>query len=318
MKKLIGIDLGGTTVKLAILNLDGEILQKWSMKTDITNNGENIVPSIIKSIQQQLKLYGISISEILGIGMGSPGSVDIKNGTVTGAYNLGWKTTQQIKKQMETSIGLPFFIDNDANVAALGERWKGAGEGENNVVFMTLGTGVGGGVIVEGNLIHGAGAAGELGHINVDPEGYLCTCGNRGCLETVASATGVARLARELSEQYTGSSELKRLIDKTREVSAKTVFDQAKLGDPLALKTVEKFSFYLGIACANISNILNPNSIVIGGGVSAAGDILLKGTDKYFQQYAFPQVKKNTKIKLAKLRNDAGVIGAAWLVREKS
>ncbi|WP_428910785.1 ROK family glucokinase [Niallia sp. Krafla_26] len=315
MKRLLGIDLGGTTAKFAILTLEGEIQQKWSIKTDVTNDGKNIIPNIIESILQNLNVYGLSSNDVLGIGMGSPGAVDSKKGTVIGAYNLGWKTMQPVKDQIEAATGLPFFIDNDANVAALGERWKGAGEGEDNVIFVTLGTGVGGGVIVEGNLIHGAGAAGELGHINVDPNGYLCTCGNRGCLETVASATGVVRLALDFSKSDSEESEIKRLVDDGKEVTAKIVFDLAKQGDPLALKVVDQFSIYLGVACANMASILNPESIVIGGGVSAAGEILRENVEKYFLQYAFPPVKTSTKLKLAQLGNDAGVIGAAWLVK---
>jgi glucokinase len=248
VKKIIGIDLGGTTVKFGILTLDGEIQQKWSIETDNKNDGKNIIPNIIDSINHRLNLYRLSSNDFLGIGMGSPGVVDYKRGTVIGAYNLGWETLQPVKERVEAGTGISFLMDNDANVAALGERWRGAGEGEANVVFITLGTGVGGGVIVEGNLIHGAGAAGELGHIIVDPNGYSCTCGNRGCLETVASATGVVRLARELSDQYAGESQLKWLIDDGQEVTAKTVFDQAKQGDRLALMVVNKFSHYLGVA----------------------------------------------------------------------
>ncbi|MGJ7919091.1 ROK family glucokinase [Neobacillus sp. LXY-4] len=316
MKKLIGIDLGGTTVKFAILTEDGEIQQKWSMETDIQNGGRNIVPKIIESIKQRLNLYGLTANHFLGIGMGSPGAVDREKGTVIGAYNLGWTTLQPVKELIEAGTGIPFFIDNDANVAALGERWKGAGEGGANVVFVTLGTGVGGGVIAEGNLISGSsGAAGEIGHIIVDPNGYPCTCGNQGCLETVASATGIVRLARDLSVQFAGESKLKWLIDDGQEVTAKTVFDQAKLGDRLALIVVDKFYFYLGLACGNIANVLNPEAIVIGGGVSAAGEMLLKGVEGYFLKFAFPQVRTSTKIKLAQLGNDAGVIGAASLVK---
>ncbi|MGI8387542.1 ROK family glucokinase [Robertmurraya sp. P23] len=315
MRKLIGVDLGGTTVKLAILTLHGEVQQKWSIETDIQNDGKNIVPNIIESINHRLDLYGLSSHDFLGIGMGSPGAVNYREGTVIGAYNLGWKTLQPVKELIEAGTGIPFFIDNDANVAALGEHWKGAGEGGNNVVFITLGTGVGGGVILEGNLIHGAGAAGEIGHMIVEPNGYLCTCGNRGCLETVASATGVVRLVRELSGKYAGQSKLKWLIDDGQEVTAKTVFDQAKAGDKLALIVVDKFYLYLGYACGTIANIVNPNAIVIGGGVSAAGEFLLKGVEKQFLKNTFPQIRISTKIKLAKLGNDAGVIGAASLVK---
>ncbi|MEH7083586.1 ROK family glucokinase [Neobacillus drentensis] len=319
MKKLIGIDLGGTTVKFAILTDEGEVHQKWSIETDIQNEGKNIVPSIIESINHRLELYGLVADEFLGIGMGSPGTVNRERGTVIGAYNLNWSTLQPVKELIEAGTGIPFFIDNDANVAALGERWKGAGENGADVVFVTLGTGVGGGIIADGNLIHGkVGAGGEIGHINVEPNGYHCTCGNQGCLETVASATGVVRLARDFSEKYAGESELKWLIDDGQEVTAKTVFDQAKRGDKLALIIVDKFYYYLGLACANIGNILNPETIVIGGGVSAAGEMLLEGVEEYFLKFAFPTVKTSTKLKLAQLGNDAGVIGAASLVKESS
>lgn len=317
MEKLIGIDLGGTTVKFAILTEEGDIQFKWSIATDIQYEGKNIVPNIIESIIHHLDLYGLSSNDFLGIGMGSPGSVDCKKGTVIGAYNLNWKTLQPVKEMIEAGTGIPFYIDNDANAAALGERWKGAGEGSANVIFVTLGTGVGGGVIAEGNLIHGqVGAAGEIGHIIVDPDGYQCTCGNQGCLETVASATGVVRLARDLAEKFSSESELKQLIDDGQEITSKAVFDYAKRGDKLADMIVDKVYFYLGLACGNMANILNPDSIVIGGGVSAAGDMLVKGVEKYFNRFAFPQVQTSTKIKLAQLGNDAGVIGAASLVKQ--
>jgi glucokinase len=315
MRKLLGIDLGGTTVKFAILTEEGEVQQKWSIHTDVSDEGKNIVSDILKSFKHRLDMYGMSSEEFLGIGMGSPGTVDIEKGTVVGAYNLNWRTLQSVKEQMEAGTGIPFFIDNDANVAALGEQWKGAGVGSNNVVLITLGTGVGGGIVAEGNLIHGIGAAGEIGHINVDPNGYECTCGNMGCLETVASATGVVRLARDFSERYVGDSRLKWMIDDGQEVTAKTVFDQAKVNDPLANIVVDKFYFYLGLAVANIGNVLHPNTIVIGGGVSAAGEMLINGVETYFKKYAYPQIKSSTKLRLAELGNEAGVIGAASLVK---
>jgi glucokinase len=316
MKKLIGIDLGGTTVKFAILTEEGEIQQKWSIETDIQNNGKDIVPKIIESISHHLTLYGLTTDHFLGIGMGSPGTVDREKGTVIGAYNLNWSTLQHVKELIEAGTYIPFYIDNDANVAALGEGWKGAGENGTDVVFVTLGTGVGGGIIADGNLLHGeVGAAGEIGHIIVEPNGYQCTCGNHGCLETVASATGIVRLARDFAEKFAGESELKWLIDDGKEVTAKTVFNQAECGDKLAMIVVDRFYYYLGLACANIGNILNPGTIVIGGGVSAAGNMLLKGVEEYFQKFAFPTVRISTKLKLAQLGNDAGVIGAGSLVK---
>ena len=315
-QKIIGIDLGGTSVKFAILTQEGEIQEKWSIKTNILDEGSHIVDDMIESIQHRFELLGLAATDFQGIGMGSPGVVDRENGTVIGAYNLNWKTLQPIKEKMEKALGIPFFIDNDANVAALGERWMGAGENQPDVVFMTLGTGVGGGIVAEGKLLHGvAGAAGELGHITVDFDQPIpCTCGKKGCLETVASATGIVNLTRRYADEYEGDAELKRLIDDGEEVTAKTVFDLAKEGDDLALIVYRNFSRYLGIACANIGSILNPSTIVIGGGVSAAGEFLLQGVQKVYDENTFPLVRTTTKLALATLGNDAGVIGAASLV----
>ena len=313
-KKAIGIDLGGTTVKFAIVNSDGQIQQKWSIETNILDAGSHIVPEIVGSINHRLGLYGLKAADFVGIGMGTPGSVDRENGTVTGAYNLNWKTLQPVLEQLKSGTGIACTIDNDANVAALGERWKGAGENDPNVIFMALGTGVGGGIIMQGNLLHGVvGCAGEFGHVTVDPFGFECTCGKVGCLETVASATGIVRVARQLSEEYVGDSELKRRLDDGQDISSKDVFGLAKQSDPFALMVVEKVSLYLGLACGNLGNTLNPSSIILGGGVSAAGEFLRIRIEKYFHQFAFPQVKNSTKIKLAELGNDAGVVGAASL-----
>ena len=315
-QKIIGIDLGGTSIKFAILTAAGEIQEKWSIKTNILDEGSHIIDDIIESIQHRFELLGLSAVDFRGIGMGSPGVVDREKGTVIGAYNLNWKTLQPIKEKIEKALGIPFFIDNDANVAALGERWMGAGDNQPDVVFMTLGTGVGGGIVAEGKLLHGvAGAAGELGHITVDfDQPITCTCGKKGCLETVASATGIVNLTRRYADEYEGDAVLKRLIDDGEEVTAKIVFDLAKEGDDLALIVYRNFSRYLGVACANIGSILNPSTIVIGGGVSATGDFLLQGVQKIYDENSFPQVRATTKLALATLGNDAGVIGAASLV----
>lgn len=315
--KILGIDLGGTSVKFAILTENGEIQQKWSIRTNILDEGSHIVPDIIESIKHRMALYEMTSEDFLGIGMGSPGAVNRENGTVFGAYNLNWKQTIEIKQAIEAETGLPFFIDNDANVAALGEKWQGAGADDDNVVFVTLGTGVGGGVITDGNLVHGvAESGGELGHITVDPkDGFDCTCGKKGCLETVASATGVLNLTRKLSEGYAGDSQLKTMVDDGAEITSKQVFDLAKQGDDLAEMVVDEFSFYLGLACSHLGNILNPKFIVIGGGVSNAGEFLLEKVRKNFAQFTFPNVRETTKIKIAELGNDAGVIGASYLVK---
>ena len=312
-KKLIGIDVGGTTIKFAIMTPEGEIQQKWSIETNVLDEGSHIVPDIIESINHHLSMYNMQPEQFIGIGMGTPGTVDLEKGTVIGAYNLNWKTIQNVKEEVEKGTGIKFAVDNDANVAALGERWKGAGDNADDVIFITLGTGVGGGIISNGELIHGKGAAGEVGHMNVQPGGYLCSCGNHGCLEAYVSATGVVHVAYDMTEEYVGNSKLKKMIDNGEEITSKLVFDLAKKNDPLAKMVVDRVCQYLGLACANLASILNPDSIVIGGGVSAAGNFLLKQVQNYFNEYAFPIIKNSTKIKLAQLGNEAGVVGAASL-----
>ena len=313
--KIIGIDLGGTSIKFGILTLEGEVQDKWAIPTNILSDGKHIVPDIIESINHRLNLYNLDKSDFIGIGMGTPGTVDIEAATVRGAFNLNWADTQEVGAPISEGVGLPFLLDNDANVAALGERWVGAGENQPDVVFITLGTGVGGGIVAAGNLIHGVvGAAGEIGHIVVEPhDGFACTCGNHGCLETVTSATGVVRLARKFAEEYEGSSQIKASIDNGDEVTSKDIFIAAEAGDAFALSVVDKFAYYLGFACANLGSTLNPAAIVIGGGVSAAGEFLRSKVETYFQKYSFSTVRDSTKIKLAELGNDAGIIGAASL-----
>ncbi|MGT2929027.1 ROK family glucokinase [Streptococcus dentasini] len=317
-KKLLGIDLGGTTIKFGILTTEGDIQEKWAIETNILEDGKHIVPDIVESLKHRLNLYGLTSEDFIGIGMGSPGAVDRDKKTVTGAFNLNWADKQEVGSVIEKETGIPFAIDNDANVAALGEAWTGAGGNQPDVILVTLGTGVGGGIIADGNLIHGvAGAGGEIGHINVEPQtGFECTCGNRGCLETVASATGVVRLARQMAEAYEGASNIKAAIDNGDDVTSKDIFTAAAAGDKFSDAVVEKVAFYLGLAAANLGNTLNPDSVVLGGGVSASGEFLRSRVEKYFLQYAFPAVKMSTKIKIAELGNDAGIIGAASLARQ--
>lgn len=314
VKKIIGIDLGGTTVKMALLSLKGDIEIQWSIPTNTKQNGKYIINDIIESIKGFLKKNGYSTNDIEGIGMGSPGQIDYEKGTVKGAFNLGWQEEQEVKHLFREAFNLPFFIDNDANVAALGERWRGAGKNTSDVVFITLGTGVGGGIVANGQLLHGTrGSAGEIGHMIVNLEGFQCTCGNRGCLETVASATGVVQLLKAEITQKDYESPLKDLLS-NKILTAKDIFDAAKTGDKLALEVIDQFSTYLGLACSQLANALNPDFIVIGGGVSAAGNFLLKKVQEKFLLYAFPTVLESTGLALATLGNNAGIIGAASLV----
>lgn len=315
--KIIGIDLGGTSAKMAIISLTGEILEKWSVRTNILEDGVHIIPNLIDSLKERIELYQMSESDFLGIGMGSPGKVDADTKTVIGAYNLNWSTLQEIGKAFEGAFNIPFFIENDANIAALGEQWKGAGEGALDCVTVTLGTGVGGGIVINGQLVRGAsGAAGEIGHLTIDTEGqFACTCGKKGCLETVASATGIMHLARQYALEYVGDSNVKARIDDGAQVTAKDIFDAAKEGDYFGQQVVDRFAHYLGLACSHLANSLNPSKIVLAGGVAQAGEFLLEKVNEQFIEYCFPQIRNNDTLVLAQLGNDAGIMGAAQLVR---
>ncbi|WP_079516386.1 ROK family glucokinase [Rossellomorea marisflavi] len=312
-KWLVGVDLGGTTTKIAFLSTYGEILYKWEIPTDKSDSGKHIIAHIAKSIDAKLEQLDVKKEQLIGIGMGAPGPVEMRRGIIYEAINLGWSENTPLKDLIEMETGLPAVIDNDANCAALGEMWKGAGNGAKDLVCVTLGTGVGGGVITNGEIVHGIrGAGGEIGHITVVPKGgYSCNCGKTGCLETVASATGVVRVAREKLKSSTEDSVLRDL----KVIGSKQVFDAARTGDSLALKIVDQLAYYLGLSLANLGNAVNPEKIVIGGGVSKAGKTLLEPVMNYFKRFAFPKVQTSTTIDIATLENDAGVIGAAWLVK---
>lgn len=315
-EKIIAIDLGGTSVKFGIISTSGEILQKWSIHTNILDEGSHIVPDIIDSIKEHMNLFGMEEGDFLGIGMGSPGTINQAEGTIQGAYNLNWAKPQAVRRLFNEAFDLPFYMDNDANVAALGEQWMGAGEGLSDVVMVTLGTGVGGGIVIDHHLVHGAiGAAGEIGHITIDPSSDIaCTCGKKGCLEAVASATGIVNLARKHAMEYAGDSSVKLAIDNGEDVTSKDIFQAGQAGDRFAQFVVDQFAQYLGLACSHLANVLNPQRIVLGGGVSQAGTYLLDQVDAYMKQYSFKQVRESTQLRLASLGNDAGILGAGQIV----
>lgn len=309
MKYCFGVDIGGTTVKIGLFKTDGELVDKWEIKTRTENKGEAILPDIAESLKKKMEEKGIEASQMSGIGIGVPAPVD-DNGVVQNTANLGWGY-KEVNREMEELTGLKVAAGNDANVAALGEMWLGAGKGQKNMIMVTLGTGVGGGVIVNGHPLVGAhGAGGEIGHLCVNyEETEHCGCGNTGCLEQYASATGIARLAKKRLAADDAASSLR---DK-EEISAKTVFDALKDGDKVAEEIVEEFGVYLGHAMANLAAVVDPSVIVIGGGVSKAGEILLDYVEKNFQEKAF-FANKNTEFVLATLGNDAGICGAAKLI----
>ncbi len=309
MKKYcFGIDIGGTTVKCGLFEVEGRLVEKWEIPTRTEDGGENILPDIAKTIKEKMESANISPEEVAGVGVGVPGPV--KDGKIPTAVNLHWGE-KDINNELGELTGLPVYAGNDANVAALGEMWKGGAEGHKTVIVVTLGTGVGGGIIVDGRIVEGShGAGGEIGHAHVTDEvTEPCNCGNRGCLEQTASATGIVRLAKEELNKMTETDET-NLDEKS--VSAKDVFDAYKEGDEVAARIVARFANYLGTALASFASVVDPEVIAIGGGVSKAGEPLIDAVTKYYREHAFPACQ-NTPIVLAKLGNDAGIYGAAKL-----
>ena len=308
MKYCFGVDIGGTTVKLGLFTTDGEIVDKWEIKTRTENQGEAVLPDIAEALNAKLAEKKIGRDEVEGIGVGVPPPVDAE-GVVQNTANLGWGY-KEVKREMEELSGMRAEIGNDANVAALGEMWLGAGKGRKNIIMVTLGTGVGGGIIIDGKPLVGAhGAGGEIGHLCVNyEETDHCGCGNTGCLEQYASATGITRLANiRLAKDDTSS------VLRGQEVSAKTVFDAVKAEDAVAKEIAEEFGKYLGHAMANLAAVADPSAIVIGGGVSKAGEVLIEYVEKNFKERAF-FANKDTEFVLATLGNDAGICGAAKLI----
>ena len=305
MKYGFGVDLGGTTVKIAYFDENGTMLTKWEIPTVTENEGRQILPDIAQAIGGFLKDQGIRREEILGIGIGVPGPVN-SHGVVNRCVNLGWGVFN-IAQELSALTGFPVKAGNDANVAALGEFWKGGGQGCENMVFVTLGTGVGGGIVVEGQLLHGAhGSGAEIGHLVLNrDETEVCNCGKRGCVEQYCSATGIVRLARGYLAKHPGSSSLRQLENMT----CKDIFDACKAGDPAANAILDQVYRYMGEFLANVCSTVDPEVVVIGGGVSKAGQVLLDGMESYFHQFVF-HAASGARFALASLGNDAGAYGA--------
>lgn len=304
-----GIDVGGTTVKCGLFKTDGVLVEKWEIPTRTENNGSEIVPDVAKTIEEKLAEKNISKEEVDGIGIGVPGPVNAE-GDVIAAVNLFWGY-KKLSKELNELTGLAVKVGNDANVAALGEAWKGAAAGAKNVILVTLGTGVGGGIIVDGKIVAGHhGAGGEIGHANVmHDETETCNCGNKGCLEQYTSATGIVRLAK----QELASSEEPSVLREKKELSAKAVLDGYKSGDALSVRVMDKVGEILGGALAMFTAVVDPETIVIGGGVSKAGQPLVDCIASHYKKYAFSACRE-TPIVIANLGNDAGIYGAAKMV----
>jgi glucokinase len=308
MKYCLGVDVGGTTVKMGLFQTDSVLIDKWEIPTRKDLPEDVILSDIADAIREKLTQHQVAKEDVVGIGVGVPAAVT-GEGFVKQVANLGWKE-KDVKQELEALTGIEVKVANDANVAALGEMWKGGGEGYSSLVMVTLGTGVGGGIILNGQILTGTnGGGGEIGHILANRnETECCGCGKKGCLEQYASATGIARLAKNILAENTRETMLNK-----EDVSAKTVFDAVKVGDEVAIEVAEQFGAYLGYALADLGAVLDPEIFVIGGGVSKAGEILFTYVKKYYEERTFFTCK-DVKFALAKLGNDAGIYGAAKLV----
>ena len=309
MRYKIGVDLGGTTVKMGLFTSECELMEDWEIVTDKSDNGANILDDIAASINDKLEANNITKNLVDGLGIGVPGPV--VNGVVYGCTNIGWGDVNLVDELSEL-IGLQVYADNDANVAALGEYFAGSGKDYSSILMVTLGTGVGGGIIIDGNIIQGFnGYAGELGHMLVNfNETDMCTCGKCGCLEQYSSATGVKRLALKHLSESNNESSLKEFGET---INAKIVFEEAKKGDNVALKTVDECLTMLGRGIANVCHVINPEAVILGGGMSNAGDYMMRKLRSEFDA-GMIFIKKDTKLVLASLGSRAGIYGACHLV----
>lgn len=310
MKKYgFGVDIGGTTIKMGFFETDGKLVDKWEIKTNTLNGGVEILSDIAKTIDNKLAQEGISKDDVQGIGVGVPGPVR-SDGVVNRCVNLGWGILN-VAEELGALTGLMVRVGNDANVAALGELWQGGAKGCKDAVMVTLGTGVGGGIIVDGKIVAGFhGAGGEIGHITVNPDEIeACNCGQYGCLEQYTSATGIVRMAKRKLAKTDNDTTLR----KYEPLTAKDIFDEAKAGDEISLELVDELGEILGSTLSNLACVVNPEAIVIGGGVSKAGEILINTIQEHFKETAFHALKE-TRFELATLGNDAGIYGSMALL----
>ena len=311
MKYYAGIDLGGTNTKIGLVDEDGNIIFTTIVKTDSMEGFEKTIQRLSKILLQQVKSFDLNFDDVQSVGVGVPGPV-LNSRVVKFWANFPWKIGVDLAMEFEKNLGKPVKADNDVNVITLGEMWKGSAQGYKNVLGLAIGTGIGGGIIVDGKLVSGEnGAGGEVGHIKVERDGKLCGCGQKGCWEAYASATGLIREAQSRLAVNKTNGLYEQVIG--RDLEAKDIFDVAKEGDAFALDLVDYEADYIALGIGNLLNVLDPEIVVVGGGVSLAGDILFDKVKERLKKYAFPSTTENLKIVAASLGNDAGILGAAYL-----
>lgn len=315
-KKMIGIDLGGTTIKFGLISSTGEILQKTKRKTPRDKTFEEIVSTIEEEVETILQSRELSKEKISGIGIGIPGVANA-DGEVVFANNLFWKN-KPLQKTLESRLKIPVKVGNDASYAGFGEFHFGAMKNTRNSILLTLGTGLGAGVIIDGKVFHGSHHFGtEIGHMIIGENFYNCNCGNNGCLETFASATALIKYVTHLIEAGEGSSLENTVKDPVKNLNAQQIFKAAEENDPVAKKALNRFVHYLGIGIANLINIFDPEVIALGGGISESGDLFLEELRKKTKQLTYVKALNPTEIVIAELKNDAGILGSGMFVLEE-
>jgi len=320
-KYVVGVDLGGTNIASLLLNETGKVLRRDTRATLAREGKKRTISQIVNSVRDVLegaKELGISSDSIIGIGIGSPGPLNTKEGIIYFAPNLpGWRDVPLVEILVK-ELGMPVFLENDANAAALGEWWKGAGKDARSLVLFTLGTGIGGGIITNREVFHGAwDTAAEVGHIIIHEEGLLCNCGVRGCLEAYASATAVVKRTLKAIKEGEKTLLTNLVDDHLEDITCELVYKAAQNGDKLCSLIAEETARYLGIGIASVVNIVNPEMVILAGGMIKARDLLFKPVRKYAQKYALKDAIKGVKIVPAKLGDDAGAIGAAATVLKR-
>jgi len=320
-KYIIGVDLGATNIVSLLVSLNGEVIARDTRKTMGENGKERTISQIVNSARNVIgegERSGIFSKSILGLGIGGPGPLNSDGGVIHIAPNIpGWINTY-LARELEDELRMTVFLENDANAAALGEWWLGAGRDVDNLVLLTLGTGIGGGIIINGEVLHGARhTAGEIGHMVIREGGLLCGCGNRGCLEAYASASAVAKRTLNAIKKGKKTILTDLVKNKLEDITCKLVYDEARKGDNLCKRVVEEIGRYLGIGIANIVNLINPEMVILGGGMARAGDLIFEPVRKYVQQNAFTAAMEGVKIVPAALGVNAGAIGAVAYVLKK-
>jgi len=309
---ILGVDLGGTKILTAVVNSRGEILSSDESITPASKGPHAVIQSILESAHRTLEQANVAISKIAVVGVGAPGLSNPETGILFTSPNLpGWRDVA-LRDIMQERLGKKTFVINDANAAALGEFYFGAARGVRNFIYITLSTGIGGGIVIEGKIYSGAiGAAGEVGHMTIDDEGPVCNCGNRGCWETLASGTALAREARRQIKEGVRTSILNYADGDVERVTAQVIHSAAEQGDGLARELIAQTGYYVGVGLANLINIFNPELIVIGGGLSNIGDMLLKPALKVAGERAYKESFQAVRFALAELGRNSGVLGAA-------